>query len=207
MTRGSVGAAALLAVATMVLAACTTDAGQRSAGVAGGNEASAPALAAEHTARPVPGVASCAELPQHAPTGGALPDRLPPLRLPCLTPGPDIDLSALRGRPVLVNLWASWCAPCREEMPSLQAAAKRYAHQIQVVGVNTKDSTEAAAAFLADVGVTYPQLADLDGELLDHLRIPGLPVTVLLDGDGRVVDKHIGQLDSGTIDDLVAGVQ
>lgn len=203
----SIRGAALLAVTAMVLVACTTDAGKRSGGVTGGSAPSAPAAAPKPTAQPVQGVASCAELPQDPPTHSAVPDRLPPLRLPCLTPGPDIDLSALRGRPVLVNLWATWCDPCREEMPLLQANYERYRTQVQFLGVDTQDATEPAAEFLADVGVTYPQVVDLDGDLLNHLRIPGLPVTVVLDADGRIAGKHIGELDQASLDDLLAKVE
>lgn len=75
---------------------------------------------------------------------------------------------------------------------------------MQFLGVNTQDTTEAAAAFLPDVGVTYPQLIDIDGNLLDHLRIPGLPVTVLLHPDGSIAAQHIGQLTPDTLEDLLA---
>lgn len=164
---------------------------------------SAPALG--HVATAIPGVESCDVLPQQA-ASGLTADGLPPLRLPCLTPGPDIDLSALSGRPVLVNLWATWCKPCRDEMPLLQANYERYRTQVQFLGVDTQDATEPAAEFLADVGITYPQVVDLDGDLLNHLRIPGLPVTVVLDADGRIAGKHIGELDQASIDDLLAKV-
>ncbi len=158
-----------------------------------------------HTATAVSGVESCDVLPQQPASDGPA-DRLPPLRLPCLTPGPDIDLSALRGRPMLVNLWATWCRPCREEMPLLQANYERYRTEVQFVGVDTQDATDPAAEFLAAVGVTYPQVADLDGDLLDHLRLPGLPITVVLDADGRIAGKHIGELSQASIDGLLAKV-
>jgi thiol-disulfide isomerase/thioredoxin len=138
---------------------------------------------------------------------GAAADRLPSLRLPCLIPGPDVDLAALRGRPVLVNLWASWCGPCRDEMPVLQAAHERYGGQVQFVGVDTKDAAGHAAAFLVELGVTYPQLVDLDGQLLGHLRVPGLPVTVVLAADGTVAAKHVGELDAESVEDLLADVR
>jgi thiol-disulfide isomerase/thioredoxin len=172
----------------------------------GGAGRSLPPAAPGHTPTAVPGVASCAELPQQPPDGAEI-DRLPQLRLPCLTPGPDVDLSALGGRPVLVNLWASWCGPCREEMPVLQAPYERYGGDVQFLGVDTKDATEPAAAFLAEVGVTYPQVVDLEGDVLAHLRLPGLPVTVLLDAEGRVVDQHIGALNTASMEDLLGTVQ
>lgn len=204
---GRRGCAGLLAAAA-VLAGCATETTDTTSGdVTDGAGESVTAAAPEHTATVVRGVASCTELAQQPPPDGTAADGLPPLRLPCLTPGPDIDLSAMRGRPVLVNLWASWCDPCREEMPLLQAASERYAQQVQFLGVDTKDASKPAAAFLADVGVTYPQLVDLDGDLLGHLRVPGLPVTVVLDADGRVTGKHIGELDPESIEDLLAEVR
>ncbi len=198
----------LLTVLTLVISGCTaappgsTDSGDLS----GAGPSVAPA-APEHTARAVQGVASCAELPQQPSTSGAAVDRMPPLRLPCLTPGPDIDLAALRGRPVLVNLWASWCGPCRDEMPVLQAAHDRYGEQVQFVGVDTKDAVGSAAAFLVELGVTYPQIADVDGQLLGHLRVPGLPVTVVLNAEGAIVDRHVGELDAKAVEDLLADVR
>jgi cytochrome c biogenesis protein CcmG/thiol:disulfide interchange protein DsbE len=102
----------------------------------------------------VAGLESCATLPTSAAseTGG---ERLPDLSLPCLTDGPAIDLSKLGGRPVVVNLWATWCGPCREEIPVLQDGYERYAGKVSFVGVDTKDSPEGAGGFLRDVGVSY----------------------------------------------------
>lgn len=201
--------AGLLAATTVLLAGCAVgppvrgDRGSR-AGTGYGIRSTSPAP--DHTPVTVHGVVSCAVLPQQREPESTTADRLPSLRLPCLTPGPEIDLSALRGRPVLVNLWATWCGPCRKEMPLLQATSKRYRSKVQFVGVNTRDGTRAAAAFLADVGVTYPQVVDLDGKLLAHLRISGLPVTVLLDANGRIAGKHIGELKPKSIQDLVAKI-
>ncbi|MGI8693361.1 MAG: TlpA family protein disulfide reductase [Geodermatophilaceae bacterium] len=185
-----------LVLAAVLLAGCGT-----------GGRQPATADAPPSTAAAVPGVASCAELPQQTPSGGSTADHLPPLRLPCLTPGPSIDLSALGGGPALINLWASWCGPCRAEMPLLQDAHERYGEQVTFLGVDTKDSPESAADFLGDVGVTYPQVVDVDGDLLTDLGPPGLPVTVVLDGDGRVAGVHVGQLDNEGIEELLAAAQ
>jgi thiol-disulfide isomerase/thioredoxin len=152
-------------------------------------------------------VASCDELPLQAESGRTNTDMLPSLHLPCLTSGPTITMSDLGGSPVLLNLWASWCGPCREEMPLLQAAHESYGERVAFLGVNTEDSTDAAASLLGDLGITYPQVVDVDGDLLAHLGPPGLPVTVVLDRDGRVAGTHIGQLDSQGIEALLAAVQ
>lgn len=159
------------------------------------------------TATAIPGVASCDELPLQAESGRTNTDMLPSLHLPCLTSGPTITMSDLGGSPVLLNLWASWCGPCREEMPLLQAAHESYGERVAFLGVNTEDTNDAAASLLVDLGITYPQVVDVDGDLLAHLGPPGLPVTVVLDRDGRVADTHIGQLDSQGIEELLAAVQ
>lgn len=199
----------LLMVVAAVLAGCTGGVDPVVSGISSGPAtgdraggiAAAPPL--QHTPVAVAGVESCAALPQQAPSAAA-GDRLPALDLPCLVPGPTVDLSTLGGRPVLVNLWATWCGPCRDEMPLLQAAHVQHGADVQFLGVNIQDTTEAAAAFLPDVGVTYPQVVDLDGKLLDHLRIPGLPVTVLLHPDGSIAGQHIGELKPDTLEDLLA---
>jgi cytochrome c biogenesis protein CcmG/thiol:disulfide interchange protein DsbE len=127
---------------------------------------------------------------------------LPSLRLPCLTERHSVDVSALGGQPTLVNLWATWCRQCRDEMPILQAAHAKN-DGVQFVGVDTRDGPEQAAAFLEEVGVTYPQLVDADGALLAHTRVPGLPVTLLLDEHGEEIARHIGPLTGSALADLL----
>lgn len=155
----------------------------------------------------VPGVPSCRVLARMqagspAPPGTGIDSQ----SLACLTDGPAVDLSQLRGKPVLVNLWASWCGPCRDEMPILQAAHDRYGERIQFVGVATRDASSPAANFLRAMGVTYPQLADPDAKLLAQLGIPGLPVTLILGSDGSVVDKQIGAFDEDQLKDALEKV-
>lgn len=121
------------------------------------------------------------------------------LTLPCLTSAAEVRLGRLGGKPTLVNLWASWCGPCREEMPVLQAGHRKYSGNVQFVGIDTRDGAEPAAAFLREVGVTYPQLLDATGRLLARERIPGLPVTLLIDANGHVLDRHVGPLDASSL--------
>ena len=198
----------VVTVATAALAACAPGVDPAANGPArDGARKSASASLPRHEPVAVRGVESCAAIPQDSVAAAATEDRLPPLSLPCLVPGPAVDLSEIGGRPVLINLWATWCGPCRDEMPILQAAHLRHGDEVQFVGVDTRDSTEAAAAYLPEVGVTYPQLVDPDGDLLEHLRIPGLPVTVVLDADGRIAAKHIGELNADTLEKLLAGIR
>ncbi len=150
------------------------------------------------------GVQPCSSLP----LGGQQAEEalLPDLSLPCLTSGGQVDLRDLSGRPVLVNLWATWCGPCREEMPRLQAAYERFGDRVAFVGVDSQDFPQAAGEFLVEVGVTYPQLADPNAELLGFTRVPGLPVTLLLDADGVIVARHIGELNGSDLEELIEKV-
>lgn len=129
---------------------------------------------------------------------------LPALRLPCLVRGHDVSLDDLGGRPVLLNLWASWCAPCREEMPLLQAAYERNGDRVGFLGVITEDTRSAAVSLLVDLGVTYAHVVDQDKELLTELAAPGLPVTLAVAADGRILDRQIGQASPARLDELVS---
>jgi len=97
-----------------------------------------------------------------------------------------------RGMPVVVNVWASWCAPCRTEMPLLDRAARTYAGRITFIGVASKDTPEAAAAFLEDIGVGYPSLFDASGDIRADLGLRGFPTTYLFDRDGELRESVLG---------------
>ena len=153
------------------------------------------------SAEVAPAAPPCEELPEDAAPPG--PDALPPLKFSCLGPGPDVSLDRLTGRPTLVNLWATWCAPCREEMPLLQDAYASHGHQIRFLGVDIQDDAEAASWFLTDLDVGYPHVVDPDGELLRELGMRGLPVTLALDEDGQVVGRSVGQLTPLELEDLI----
>ncbi|MDT0275584.1 TlpA family protein disulfide reductase [Blastococcus goldschmidtiae] len=143
----------------------------------------------------------CEELPEEPAAPSA--EVLPSLTLPCLGPGPEISLDRLTGRPTLVNLWATWCLPCREEMPLLQEACARHGQDVRFLGIDTQDDPEAAAAFLSDLGIGYPHAVDADAELLRELGVRGLPVTLAIDEQGRVVDRRVGQLTPEELQELI----
>ena len=148
-------------------------------------------------------VADCGEFGADGRTAPGGDDTMPALRLPCLVGGEEVAMDDLGDRPVLVNLWASWCAPCREEMPLLQAAHERYGDRIGFLGVNTEDPRSAAASLLTDLGVTYASVVDQDRRLLDELAAPGLPVTLAVAGDGRVLARQVGQMSAERLEELV----
>jgi len=168
---------AALAAAVLVLAGCNADdvrpPGRSSIDV------DTPALV---KLKRQTGVADCAP-------GTASDAGLPDLTLPCLGGGPDVDLSTLRG-PLVVNLWASNCGPCRLEMPAIQAFHERYGDRVGVLGVDYQDAQPAAALELAKrSGVTYPLVADPGGDINAKAPVPvirGIPVFVFVTADGEV---------------------
>lgn len=111
---------------------------------------------------------------------------LPDLTLPCLGGGPAVNLSELSG-PAVVQLWASWCTSCPDELPLFQRLAEEHGDEITVIGVDYQDTQPGAALTLArDTGATYPQLADPGGDLADHYKLTGLPGLLLVDAEGAV---------------------
>ena len=109
--------------------------------------------------------------------------------------GSMITLSALRGQPVLVNLWASWCIPCRSEMPSLERIYKEYADKgFTILAVNTtyQDSPTNVAAFVQEYGLSFPILLDRDHTVSDQYQLLALPSSFLIDQDGIIQEKIIG---------------
>jgi cytochrome c biogenesis protein CcmG/thiol:disulfide interchange protein DsbE len=129
-----------------------------------------------------------------ASTSNAKPDtqRLPHVTLQSLGGGKAVDLSALRG-PMVVNLWASWCGPCRAELPHYQAFAQKYAGKVGVLGVDWQETRIAKARALArQTGVTYPLVADPGG----RLRVRFLPQVILVDQDGKIAYEQYLQIKS-----------
>lgn len=147
------------------------------------------------------GLRECPEPPAQPPRGD---DVLPDLPLVCLLDGSTTSLAAIEG-PAVVNLWASWCGPCREELPLLARLDEEIGAQVQVVGVDFADRAPEAALELAErSGVTYPQMFDPDQTLRGPLGVVGLPQTVFVDADGRVVATE--RTPYRSYDDLVAAV-
>ena len=124
---------------------------------------------------------------------------LPAVTLPCFGGGPDVDLSTLRG-PMVVNLWASTCGPCRHEMPILQGFHEEYGDRVQVLGIDYQDvQTDAAMDLVRQTGATYPLLADPQSDLSGAAPFPvlrGLPFLALVDADGRVAHQEFTVIES-----------
>ena len=176
-------AAAAVVLGALLLAACapdrTADEAVDGAPISGGVVAAAEAA----------GIDPC---PGRAPDAVASP--LADRELVCVSTGDPVDLAAFDG-PVVVNVWAHWCEPCREELPLLVRAAQEYAGRVTFVGVLFADEDPSAAIDLArSLGVTYPQVADPSSSLRVPLSLRGLPTTVFL-VDGEVVGSQLTPYD------------
>jgi cytochrome c biogenesis protein CcmG/thiol:disulfide interchange protein DsbE len=132
--------------------------------------------------------------------GDPVPDRV----LPTL-PGPGHgSIAEHRGEWVLVNLWASWCIPCREETPALERFYRRMrASDTTVVGINVQDNRDDAGAFLRDHPATYPQLRSVGDERIEAFGSTGVPENFLVDPRGKVALVRIGQVDDRFLHDQV----
>lgn len=119
---------------------------------------------------------------------------LPELAFATLS-GDSLSLGALDGRPTLVNVWATWCPPCRAEIPFLQSIHEEYeARGLRVVGISADNAgaLDQVQDFLAEAGVTYENALDPRGTTMDAFRLLGLPATYLLDAEGRVALVRAG---------------
>jgi cytochrome c biogenesis protein CcmG/thiol:disulfide interchange protein DsbE len=108
--------------------------------------------------------------------------------------GPDtLDLASLRGKAVVLNFWASWCLPCREEAPLLEATWQRYRGRgAVVVGIDVQDLTNEALQFLKETRTTYPQVRDRDNTVYRAYGLTGVPETFFVDRAGRIVRRFPG---------------
>ncbi len=119
----------------------------------------------------------------------------PAFALPSLTNSPaTISLASLRGRPLVINFWASWCVPCRTEMPLLEKAFRAEHGRVQFLGIDSNDTPGAARAFLKQIGVTYPAVSDGGGSVAIRYGLFGLPTTVFISASGAIVGRSIGEL-------------
>jgi cytochrome c biogenesis protein CcmG/thiol:disulfide interchange protein DsbE len=160
--------------------------------VGSARQAVVPAGGAAVAEEPMPVIAT-ADCPDTA--ARATPEtQLPDLTLPCLGHAGQVRLSGLVGQPTVVNLWASWCQPCRSEMPALQRLHQAAGGAVRPLGVASSDSERAARATIQVTGVRYPSVLDLDGAVKRGLGAFGPPLTLFLDADGRIVHRKLGEM-------------
>ncbi len=114
--------------------------------------------------------------------------------------GGALSLTELRGRPVVLNFWASWCGPCEAEMPELQKAFERYGDKgLVVLGVNQGELAPTVADFTRRLGLTFPIVLDTSLDVSQDYRINSLPTTLFIDRDGVIRDQVIGQMNTAIL--------
>lgn len=183
-------AAILSTVAVLTLAGCAADPEPPQNAFAGNRmpESSVDVgTAALRQQKQATGIEPC---PRTDASAGEVDGGLPDVTLPCLGGGRAVHLAGLRGEPMVLNLWASWCTPCRDELPVLQEFYERADGKVAMLGVDFEDTRPAAAlALLRSSGVTYPQVADFDKSIDQALGPHPVPMTVLVSPEGEVVAK------------------
>lgn len=124
----------------------------------------------------------------------------PAFSLPSLSePSRTFSLRTFRGKALLVNFWASWCVPCRTEMPLLEKAYRAEGGKVAFLGIDINDTSSAAQAFLAQVHVTYPVVSAGSSAVAAEYGLYGLPTTVFISPTGDIVGRHIGELHADTL--------
>lgn len=130
----------------------------------------------------------------------------PEFTLPTLD-GETISLSDLRGQAVVLNFWASWCPPCRAEMPDLERLYQTYrTDNLVVIGVNLQESPVTVRSFVEREGLGFPIVLDRDGSVTNLYRIIPLPTTFFIDPDGIITAKYEGRLSARDMDTLALGL-
>lgn len=129
-------------------------------------------------------------------------------------PAPDFELSSLsgeqiqlkdyRGRIVLLNFWATWCAPCRLEMPAFQSRSERFPAELAVVAVNNAEAPAEVQAFVDELGLTFEILLDPDAKIQRLYLVRGYPTTFLVDREGVIRVQHVGLLSEAQLDAYLA---
>ncbi|HWF57719.1 MAG TPA: TlpA disulfide reductase family protein [Candidatus Dormibacteraeota bacterium] len=118
----------------------------------------------------------------------------PPLDGTSLTGG-HVDLTALRGRPVVIDFWASWCGPCRAEQPDLNSLVSRYAARgVQFLGVDIRDDSANAQAYAQEFHVQYPSVFDPANDIAATFNVDAPPTTLVVDGSGTIRLRELGTL-------------
>jgi len=187
---GLAAAAAVLAVMlTVALAGCS-----RSSEVPQPAPPSPESTADLAATKKAAGIADCpASDPEISPVSSGLPDVV----LPCLGGGRAVRLAGLRGKPMMINVWAQWCGPCREEAPYLAEVATSNKSDLEIIGIDHDDPQPALAIEFAQLSTwKYPQLADPDVALRTALQISGPPQTFFVRPDGTIAYRHAGRFHS-----------
>lgn len=146
--------------------------------------------------------AACGSGDSTDPVASSAGETLPDVDLTDLNSGETSSLASISG-PAVVNLWATWCAPCRAEIPAFEEVHRERGADIRFVGVNVGEDLADAQGFVDVVGATYDQFADLDGDVATALRATAMPVTIVIDAEGSITTRHLGPLDQDGLNDAI----
>jgi DsbE subfamily thiol:disulfide oxidoreductase len=125
----------------------------------------------------------------------------PDFELPSLDDGTALALSSFRGQVVVLNFWASWCAPCRLEAPGLRRVSARYRERgVRFLGVDYRDNDAGGRAFVDEFRLRYPSVADPSGSLADDYALIGFPTTFIIDPAGTIRYRFVGYLDEDVLE-------
>jgi peroxiredoxin len=170
-------------------------------------ESAAPAETSSQTDEPAETILASAQTfapPADMPISPYPQNAAPDFTLPQLN-GESLTLSQLRGQPAIINFWATWCPPCRSELPALQAAYVAHKGQIGFVAVDVKEEANTVAGFAQELGLNFPIVVDADGAVSDgSYQIRGLPTTLFIDANGVVVARHVGPLNEESIESYLS---
>ncbi|HVA25128.1 MAG TPA: TlpA disulfide reductase family protein [Chloroflexota bacterium] len=119
--------------------------------------------------------------------------------------GSNTSLAAYRGHPAIVNFWATWCEPCKKEMPALQAASAAHP-ELVVLGVDNVESAVKVKPFVDQLGVRFPILLDQDGSVMERYQVTGLPTSFFIDRSGALRSLYRGALTPDTLRSSVAAI-
>jgi thiol-disulfide isomerase/thioredoxin len=113
--------------------------------------------------------------------------------------GTQARLSALKGKAVFLNFWATWCPPCREEMPSMEALYQRFrGRDLELLAVDIQEDKDTVAAFMKEYGLTFPAALDSTGRISAEYGVRGIPTTFIIDRDGGIIASVVGGRDWNT---------
>ena len=184
----------VIALAAVVLGGCGGGVGGR-----------APHAVAPQISGPL--LPSLAEAPAEAEPAVELGRYAPDFTLPDMN-GKSATLSDWRGKLVLLNFWASWCAPCRQEMPLLQATHEAYADDgLVVLSINMKEEAQRVESFVEDMGLAFTVLLDEGADVAKLYRVRGAPTTYFIDREGVIRQRHVGPLTTDMLASILSGVR
>lgn len=136
--------------------------------------------------------------PIPAPNPDAAIPGLPDQVFECLGDTSSISLAQVRGTPLIVNVWASWCPPCIEELPLLNKVSRELKGEVDFIGINIEDDSTKALQLMQDFGISYPSVIDRSGDTRAPLTIPGPPVTYFVTAEGVIAGRWDGAIPNET---------